>query len=120
MTADAAVNPDSSGRPSPIIVRLYELKTVAGFNRADFFSLWDREQDTLSADLVAREEIQLRPGEQRTIERPADPDARQLAVVAAYRNLERADWRRAVPIKPNQVNVIAVVVGARSVGMTAP
>lgn len=118
LTADATVNPDSRGRPSPIILRLYELKTAAAFNRADFFSLWDREKETLGTDLVARDEVQLRPGESRTIERPADPDAQQLAVVAAYRDLERADWRGAVVLKPHQVNAVAVVVGARGVGMT--
>jgi type VI secretion system protein VasD len=119
LAADPAVNPDGHGRPSPIVLRLYELKTVAAFGRADFFSLWDREKDTLGAELVARDEVQLRPGESRTIERPAGADAQQLAVVAAYRDIERADWRGAIALRQHEVNAVAVAVGARSVSMTS-
>ena len=37
LSAQANVNPDSRGRPSPIVVRFYELKTPTAFNNADFF-----------------------------------------------------------------------------------
>ena len=33
ITVDSNVNPDRAGRPSPIVVRIYELKAVAAFKK---------------------------------------------------------------------------------------
>lgn len=115
ITAHADANPDARGRASPIVLRVYELKSAAVFNQADFFSLWDREKETFGPDLVARDEVQLRPGESKTIDRTVDADARQVAVVAAFRDLERAAWRTAVELKAHRINALSVDVGARSV-----
>jgi len=69
ITVDSNVNPDRAGRPSPIVVRIYELKATAAFSGADFFALFDNEQATLSGELVGREEFQLQPGESRQYSR---------------------------------------------------
>ena len=61
ITVDSNVNPDRAGRPSPIVVRIYELKATAAFSGADFFALFDNEQATLSGELVGREEFELQP-----------------------------------------------------------
>ena len=65
ITVEPNVNPDRAGRPSPIVVRVYELKSVAAFNGADFFALFENEQATLSSELIGREEFQLQPAETR-------------------------------------------------------
>lgn len=118
ITANADANPDARGRASPIVLRVYELKSVAVFNQADFFSLWDREKDTLGTDLVARDEVQLRPGESKTIDKAVDADVRLVAAVAAFRDLERAGWRTAVELRLHRVNVLSVDVGARGVAIS--
>ena len=115
LSADAGVNPDSRGRASPIIVRVLELKTLAAFNAADFFSLWDREKETLGTELVAGEEFQLRPGDTRKFERSLPPETKYVAVVAAYRDLERATWRGAVAIAANQTQSLVIGLDARNV-----
>ena len=38
--ASADLNPSVSQRPSPLLLRVYELKTAAGFNQADFMALY--------------------------------------------------------------------------------
>jgi type VI secretion system protein VasD len=119
LSADPGVNPDSRGRASPIVVRVFELKTLAAFNDADFFSLWDREKETLGEDLVAREEIQLRPGEQKKLERTLAPQARHIGVLAAYRDLERAKWRGTLTPAPNKTQAAAVALDARNVSIAA-
>lgn len=53
LTASDQVNPDLNGRPSPIVVRLIELKHPVAFENADFFSLYERAKESLSPDLVA-------------------------------------------------------------------
>src|SRR5262245_63167949 len=55
--AEPAVNPDRGGRRSPIVVRVYELKAVAAFNGANFFALYDKEQETVGGDIIGREEV---------------------------------------------------------------
>src|SRR5271155_5434729 len=56
VSASTDVNPDALGRPSPVVVRIYQLKDDAAFKDADFFALYDKEQPTLAASLISREE----------------------------------------------------------------
>ena len=57
--ASAQINPSASRRPSPLLIRVYELKSVAAFNAADFMSLYQRDQAALAGDLLAKEEFVL-------------------------------------------------------------
>jgi type VI secretion system protein VasD len=113
-------NPDARGRPSPVVVRFFELKSLAVFNSADFFALFNRDREMLAADLVAREELQLSPGEKRTFERKLAPDTAYLGVVAGFRDLERAVWRAAVPIAPNKTQSVTITLEGSNVRMDAP
>ena len=63
--AAAGLNPSVTQRPSPLMIRIYELKSAAAFNQADFMSLYQSDQVTLGADLLAKEEMMLQPGESR-------------------------------------------------------
>jgi type VI secretion system protein VasD len=115
-----AVNPDARGRPSPIVIKLFELKSLAVFNSADFFSLFDHGRDTLSADLVAQEEYELAPGAGRKFERTLQADTRFIGVVAAYRDLEHSTWRAAVPVTPSQTTPITITLDANKVVIGSP
>ncbi len=57
LSAGERVNPDLNGRPSPVVVRLFELKHPVAFENADFFSLYERPKETLDPDLVTSEEL---------------------------------------------------------------
>jgi len=72
----ADVNPDAQNRPSPIVIRLYQLKDDAAFKDADFFALYDKEEATLAAALVSRVEFELAPGERRNVDFTMSLDAR--------------------------------------------
>ena len=106
---DKRANPDANGRPSPVVVRVYELKTLTAFNNADFFALFEKEAETLGGDLVGREEFQLDPGETRPYQRQLQPDTRFIGVAAAFRDLEHARWRQAAPVPAKRT--ISVVLG---------
>ncbi len=45
------VNPDYYGRPSPVVVKMYELRHDLTFNQADFRSLFDNPLQVPGADL---------------------------------------------------------------------
>jgi len=119
LQAAADVNPDGNGRASPIVVRLYELKTPSGFDSADFFSLWDKDAATLGPDMAARDEYLMKPGEQRKIERSPQSGVTFIGVVAAFRDIERARWRATVPVPANQTTDVVIKLEPRSIAMTA-
>lgn len=97
--ASAGVNPDGSLRPSPIKVRIYELKDAASFAEADYFSLDTSDKVALAADMLARDEFILRPGESRTLERKSNVQTTAIGVLAGYRDLPNATWRAVYKLK---------------------
>jgi type VI secretion system protein VasD len=117
LKADAMANPDLRGRPSPVVVRVYELKSVGTFNSADFFSLFEKEGETLSGDLVGREEYQLSPAETRPYQRQLQPDTKFIGVVAAFRDLEGSRWRQAAPVPAKRSAAITIGIDARAVAV---
>ncbi|WP_235023335.1 type VI secretion system lipoprotein TssJ [Caballeronia glebae] len=119
VTALGGVNPDRSGRPSPVVVRVYELKTTAAFDSADFFTLYGRDQATLGGDLNAKNEYVLRPGDSRSVEQTVQPGTKFVAVVAAYRDIERSRWRASAPVPPNQTTLMNVRIDAADVSIAA-
>jgi len=112
------VNPDARGRPSPIVARLFELKSLALFQSADFFSLFDRDKESLGNDLVAKEELILQPGESRLFRRELNPDTRFVAVVAAYRDIERSRWRASMLVPLNEITRVTISVQERDIVIT--
>jgi type VI secretion system protein VasD len=93
ITVSPDVNPDSTGRPSPIVVRVYQLRNDAEFNGADFFALYEHEKETLGASLILTKEFEFQPGEAQDLKLPLSPEARFLGVVAAFRDIRTAKWR---------------------------
>lgn len=98
------LNPDLNGRPSPIVLRLMELKHPVAFENADFFSLYQRPKEALAPDLVAFEELELRPGETRELKLSVQEGSRYVGVLAAYRDLPEANWRYVIPVTALQRN----------------
>lgn len=113
LQASEDLNPDLHGRPSPIVVRLLELKNPSSFNNADFFSLYQRPKESLMPDLVSFEEMEVRPGEARELKLSVQPGSRYVGVVAAYRDLPEANWRYVVSLEEGEINQAGVMLGKR-------
>lgn len=120
VSADEASNPDLKGRASPVVVRVFELKSLAGFNSADYFSLYDKESEILGADLIGKEELHLKPGESINLSHPLKPDTKFVAGLAAFRDLEKSRWRgaAAVPVKKKQIDM-AIEIHGKTLSATA-
>ena len=64
---DSNINPDENKRPSPVYVRVYELKSPTIFQKADFIDLYERDTTILGADFVNKQVLKpLSPGVNRT------------------------------------------------------
>ncbi|WXL25709.1 type VI secretion system lipoprotein TssJ [Ectopseudomonas mendocina] len=109
------LNPDLNGRPSPIVVRLIELKHPVQFETADFFSLYQRPKEVLSPDMVAIEELELRPGEERELKLSVDQDSRYVGVMAAYRDLPESNWRVVIPVTKQERTQSVLTLDAQGI-----
>ncbi len=105
IAASADANPDATGRPSPVVVRVYQLRTDAAFAGADFFPLFDDDQKVLGAELISREEYVVVPAERRIVEIAVADGARFVGAVAAFRDIRNSEWRVLLPAAPGGMTV---------------
>ena len=94
INASPELNPDIQNRPSPIVLRIYTLKTGDIFKNADFFAIYEQDAEILGDSMTSREELEIPPGENRVFEKRELPkESRYIGVIAAYRDLDNAVWR---------------------------
>jgi type VI secretion system protein VasD len=118
VSAAADLNPSVSNRPSPLRLRIYELRTAANFTDADFMALYNADDATLGRDLVSREEIVLAPGQSQASKKVLGAETQFVAVMAAYRDVEHATWRALAPVNPGKTLKIDVRAEALAVSIT--
>ena len=92
-TAAEDLNPDYQGRPSPVNIIVFQLASADAFSNADFFSLFEPDSPVLGGDMLGRTQMLMKPGEVREWTAEFEKDARFIGVVAAYRDIENAQWR---------------------------
>jgi type VI secretion system protein VasD len=97
LVAGADVNPDTSGRASPVVVRIYQLRTDALFRSADYFALLGDDQMVLGRELISRDEFMLVPSERKAVDVTVSNDTRFVGVFAAFRDNRNSLWRALIP-----------------------
>jgi type VI secretion system protein VasD len=98
IAAGSDQNPDPSGRPAPVAIRLFELNGTAKFERADVFALTEHEQQTLGDEGQGSEEFVLRPGETRTVTRELKKGIQFVGITVMFRDIDRSRWRVVAPV----------------------
>lgn len=102
------VNPGNFGEPSPVMLRIYELRETSSFNAADFFGLFNDDKAALGGDLLHKNELIVKPGDIKQLEIQPSDSIQSLGVLAAFRKLDTAQWRNSLTIKPHQTQAIAL------------
>ncbi|NOT11188.1 MAG: type VI secretion system lipoprotein TssJ [Methylococcaceae bacterium] len=95
------LNPDLDGRPSPLVVRIYLLENIAKFNNSDFFALYENDQSLLSSDIKYRDEFEIKPDQALNKQFELKEGGYYLAIIAAFRDLDHAQWKAYHEIQPN-------------------
>ena len=111
--AERVLNTDRQQGSASLALRVYVLSDGQVIQRASFDSLYDNDEATLGASLLRRESVHLRPGETRELVLALSDEARFIAVVAAYRELERSQWRAVLPL-PAEDSVPAARLSAQA------
>lgn len=117
LEGSSKLNPDLNDRPSPIVLHLMELRHPVAFENADFFSLYQRPREALAPDLMAIEELELRPGERRELKLTVQEGSRYIAVLAAYRNLPDTNWRFIIPLEEKRQNNLSLRLDAEGISV---
>lgn len=104
--AASDINPNSEGRASPLYLRIYQLKAYTVFENADFFSLYDKDDQILARDLVAKEEILLKPNEKRTVFYEVPDDTGAIGLLGLFMDYENTRWKAVAGVQPNKTTVI--------------
>ena len=118
ISAAGDLNPSATQRPSPLVLRIYELRSDTAFTKADFIALYQSEQATIGADLVLKDEFMLQPGESREYQRTLSIETRWVAVFGAYRNVERAVWRAIAAVPAGKTLKLAIRAESQALSLT--
>jgi type VI secretion system protein VasD len=109
--ADADINPDDKKRPSPLFLRMYELKSTKQFAKANFLDLYERDAEVLGADMVAKQTLKrLKPGDERKDSFVLKPTTRYVGLFAEFLQYKDARFKLIVPIAPTNVFASTAVV----------
>jgi type VI secretion system protein VasD len=119
LAASDQLNPDINGRPSPVVVRLLELKNPVLFETTDFFSLYGQAKEFLAPDLVAAEELELRPGERLALKVRVQEGSRYVGVLAAYRDLPETKWRYVIQVKAGEMTPVKLTLDHTGISMVS-
>jgi type VI secretion system protein VasD len=120
LTATPDVNPTPDGKGAPVVLRVYQLASTAGFNGAEFFDLFNQDQATLKADLIKRDDVTLAPGQSKTLTLQPNDQVKAIGVFAGYRDYAHAIWRAATDVPPHKTTRITVQAGPQGIALTPP
>nr|WP_319528197.1 type VI secretion system lipoprotein TssJ [Pseudomonas laurentiana] len=113
------VNPNLHGRPSPVVLTLYQLSDARTFLKADLSRLADGDEPPVDAAWLARETFQVSPGEWRKHLFVPHPQTRLVGVVAEYRDLDNAQWRAVDVFQAQSPEALRVSLGRDVVSIQA-
>ncbi|MCK4709775.1 MAG: type VI secretion system lipoprotein TssJ, partial [Gammaproteobacteria bacterium] len=101
---EADINPDEAGNPSPLFIRMYQLKKAKMMDKADFIELYERDKETLGADLVTKHELKrFKPGESRTEHFVLEKSVNSVALFAEFLNFKDSKFKLVFPVVANNV-----------------
>ena len=119
ITTTADANPNGAGQGAPVIVRVYQLSSSAGFEKAEFFRLLNQDSVTLGADVVKKDEFLLPPASSKTLKLEPPSTVKSVAVFAAYRDFGKVNWRGVADIPEHKTTDITVKADASGISVAA-
>ncbi len=101
---DADVNPDEDGRPSPLFIRMYQLKSAKTFSRANFIDIYERDKEVLGEDMISVHKLRrIKPGESRSKNFVLSKEARYIGLFAEFLRFKNSSYKILLPVVPTNV-----------------
>lgn len=101
ISASADINPDIEGRPSSVIVRVYQLTNKINFESANYNELFESNHNALGTEFITLNEYFVDPNSKNDVDLQISENAKYIGVVVGYRSVDMVTWRtiKAVPEK---------------------
>lgn len=96
------LNPAVTGRASPVVLTIYQLKSPSTFKGADFTALSSNSSKVLGGDLLDKNVVEVRPNTHMHISQALTTDTKYLGITAAYRDINSATWRKVIAVDPTK------------------
>ncbi|WP_239692653.1 type VI secretion system lipoprotein TssJ [Microbulbifer mangrovi] len=105
------VNPDSDGRASPVVLRVFMLADDRQFSREDFLNLYENADSRLGKDLIDTIILkEFAPGEQRIEQLALTPEVKYIGLLAEFVQYQDADALMLLPITDHKKNEYAITL----------
>ncbi|WP_250460139.1 type VI secretion system lipoprotein TssJ [Microbulbifer litoralis] len=113
------VNPDSDGRASPVVVRVFMLADDRQFSREDFLNLYENAESRLGKDLIDTVVLkEFAPGEQRLETLQLSPEVRYIGLLAEFVRYQDADALMLLPITDHTDNEYQITLTGTQIAST--
>ena len=113
------VNPDSDGRASPVVLRVFMLADDRQFSREEFLSLYENADSRLGKDLIDTVILkEFAPGERRVEELALTPEVKYIGLLAEFVQYQRAEALMLLPITDHKKNSYAITLAGTRIAST--
>ncbi len=116
---DSDINQDEMGVPSPLFIRMYELKSDKMLKKADFIDIYENDKETLGADLVGEVHKLKRftPGVNRTEQFVLEKNTQYVGLYAEFFDFKESRFKLIFPVVSNNVfrNSVRIRVSANQI-----
>ncbi len=115
ITSSQDLNPDQTGRPSPVVVRLYSLVSPSNFENSDFVALYQNAPEILGSDFLRMEEKNFEPSEKFEAQLQFTKQANFIGIMVAFQDIEQSKWRMVLPLEKGDHNYLSLSLNANSI-----
>lgn len=101
---DKSINPDDSKVSSPLIVRMYELKSIKAFENANFIDLYERDAEVLGKTMITEQSLKaIQPSENRTAKFVLSKGTKFIGLYAEFLQYQDAKYKVIIPVAETNV-----------------
>jgi type VI secretion system protein VasD len=98
------VNPDDNKVSSPVIVRMYELKSTKAFENANFIDLYERDSEILGKTMITEQALKpIQPSEDSTAKFVLSKGTKYIGLYAEFLQYEDAKYKVIIPVAETNV-----------------
>ncbi|NQZ06111.1 MAG: type VI secretion system lipoprotein TssJ [Algicola sp.] len=115
--SSANQNPDHNGRPSPLVLRVYQLSDETLFKNSDFYDLYDDDIKVLGRSLKHKDEFSIPVGQTSTNNLTIHPQTRFISILGGFQDLDNAKAKLSFTIDPKEPEPLCIRIEEKSLVM---
>ncbi|WP_081768857.1 type VI secretion system lipoprotein TssJ [Herbaspirillum sp. RV1423] len=99
IVTDNTANPNGTGKPLSVVIRVYQLRRREAFDRASYDALHHQDKEVLAYDALSADSQIVSPNTGTHLSMPLSQETQYLGVVAFFRKPDGGTWRLVVDRK---------------------